>query len=1510
MFRKAGEDSMKTCRQSAFTQALRARKDLLLRVCTVLIAFSVITFWSTISLAQNVWYGLAAGEGSLGCAVNVYTVPNGASYVQITAIGQAGSAGTRLSGGDAPGTGGNGGIVTVVASISPGQTLYAAPTSGLFFVSTALSAVEGGGVGGFGSVVATTDPTNACNNGLPPDPGTLVVVAAGGGGGAAGALGTGGSGGAAGVGGGNGGSNSADDGAGGDPGTQTNGGVGGARGSVPDGLPEAANGSPGGPGDYFAGGIIGVGASATTAGGGGAGYYGGGGGGGGASFLNGKTGGGDGGGGGGSNYVAPSIPSASPGDGQVVGTISNRASPLRALVRISPIFSTTTTITSSPNPSSLGQPVTITVTVASSEGSYPSGGNVDITDGPNTIATIALSKGVVTYATSSFSAGPHPLQGIYHGYSSDGEIDQPSFSPSQNIGGVLTPYTQIVGSAPTLTSIVENPGDAGVYYGGAVGFEAQGSGNPVPTIQWQVSRDGGASFATIPGETASGIFIASAQISQNDYLYRALFTNAAGTVATSAARLLVFARPLTIAADNRSMLIGGSEPALTASYTGLVAGDGPGSLNGTLVCVTTPAMITSTTPVGNYPINCSGQSSGNYAITYDAGTLQITAPSAVITATPMPNQVPVSSSYAISASGDASGNPIAYSVDVSTTDGSCTVSATGVVSFVKVNRTSGTATCKIDLNQAAGGSYPAAAQVQLTTQVVYQAPYVISETGSYDISAGDSTSFTLALGGSPAPTLQWYLSTDSGATFNAITGATSTTLAVSNVTAYEDGYFYVARFTNNPGQILVDQNTDSQTEIRLVVEGAPVVKSQPQNAEADANTGVIVLKSMSGGQPDPTYLWQYSTDGGMTWFDNGTASPTFGGPAEITIPTDTTSDGYMYRVVFANGHGSVTSNVVVVHVDYHAIGDPSDASVSAGQTASFSVVFAGYPEASVRWQSAPANTTNFTDIVGATALTYTVPSATLSQTGLRYRAMFTQAGALDGTVATPSNFATLTVTRASPTLAATAEGSGGYENRVTDKAMLSAGASPTGTMTFTLFGAGDSSCSAAPLFTSTISVSGNSNYASASYSPDAVGTYNWTVAYSGDANNNAASLPCASPGQSVTLNHSTSSLAGQIFASGFERGFVVPLASPNVVDVLYTAQVTIGNQDFAMYIDTGSTTVGIGSADCTSGCTGVSPLYAPSSSAAATGNTVSTTYEDGSGFSGSVYSDTVSFGNGSQSASIDLVAINQASLFFGSNNDYQGILGLGAQQNAEPNTTGYVPALNSAGLDDILAFELCDNTGANAGVMWLGTDGSPNGAQYTPLLQISNNNPFYAINVDALSLGSNSIVTSASDTFESPVLDTGTSLFYVPSSVYGAFVNALEASDEFKAIFGTNTFSPEGCITDAGVTDAQVAGLPPIVLSLPNVTSGQPDVTIQASALDTYLYTAGAGEYCLAIQNGGTTDPSTFGDAFMQAFHVVIDVSSSRVGFAAPMSCAAPANRRIRHPSQITPHRPPRPVLP
>ena len=89
-----------------------------------------------------------------------------------------------------------------------------------------------------------------------------------------------------------------------------------------------------------------------------------------------------------------------------------------------------------------------------------------------------------------------------------------------------------------------------------------------------------------------------------------------------------------------------------------------------------------------------------------------------------------------------------------------------------------------------------------------------------------------------------------------------------------------------------------------------------------------------------------------------------------------------------------------------------------------------------------------------------------------------------------------------------------------DTATLSGGTAPTaptGTLTFRLFGPGDATCTGTPIFTATVAVLGAGSYPSDSFTATSSGTYRWTAAYSGDANNAAVATACGDPAESVVV---------------------------------------------------------------------------------------------------------------------------------------------------------------------------------------------------------------------------------------------------------------------------------------------------------------------------------------------------------------------------------------------------------
>jgi hypothetical protein len=87
--------------------------------------------------------------------------------------------------------------------------------------------------------------------------------------------------------------------------------------------------------------------------------------------------------------------------------------------------------------------------------------------------------------------------------------------------------------------------------------------------------------------------------------------------------------------------------------------------------------------------------------------------------------------------------------------------------------------------------------------------------------------------------------------------------------------------------------------------------------------------------------------------------------------------------------------------------------------------------------------------------------------------------------------------------------------QITDLAVLTGGAKPTGTITFNLYDVTDAKCAGKPVFTSTVPVDVPTT--SGAFTPTKSGTYTWIASYSGDVANAKATGACADPGETVAV---------------------------------------------------------------------------------------------------------------------------------------------------------------------------------------------------------------------------------------------------------------------------------------------------------------------------------------------------------------------------------------------------------
>src|SRR5262249_22972683 len=152
---------------------------------------------------------------------------------------------------------------------------------------------------------------------------------------------------------------------------------------------------------------------------------------------------------------------------------------------VSPAGSSTTLV-SSPNPSTQGQSVTFTATVTSTAG-VPTG-SVNFLDGATVLGSAALSSGAATFSTSALSAGSHSITAAYGG--------APNYLPStsavltQTVNPGFYPFTGFLSPRAAAGTLASPSFSGSVNYGSAI------------PIKWTL-KDGNGNFISDLTSTAS-----------------------------------------------------------------------------------------------------------------------------------------------------------------------------------------------------------------------------------------------------------------------------------------------------------------------------------------------------------------------------------------------------------------------------------------------------------------------------------------------------------------------------------------------------------------------------------------------------------------------------------------------------------------------------------------------------------------------------------------------------------------------------------------------------------------------------------------------------------------------------------------------------------------------------------------------------------------------------------------------------------------------------------------------
>ncbi|HUB23962.1 MAG TPA: immunoglobulin domain-containing protein [Tepidisphaeraceae bacterium] len=130
---------------------------------------------------------------------------------------------------------------------------------------------------------------------------------------------------------------------------------------------------------------------------------------------------------------------------------------------------------------------------------------------------------------------------------------------------------QITGNNPVAPIITTQPVSQSVLAGATVTFTAAATGFPAPTVQWEVSTNGGLSFVpdtTDAGNTTGTLTIAPATVSESGNEYEAVFTNSLSSTPTTAATLAVNAAPVITMQPASQLATAGSSVTLIAGASG------------------------------------------------------------------------------------------------------------------------------------------------------------------------------------------------------------------------------------------------------------------------------------------------------------------------------------------------------------------------------------------------------------------------------------------------------------------------------------------------------------------------------------------------------------------------------------------------------------------------------------------------------------------------------------------------------------------------------------------------------------------------------------------------------------------------------------------------------------------------------------------------------------------------------------------------------------------------------
>ncbi|MBL0210278.1 MAG: immunoglobulin domain-containing protein [Holophagaceae bacterium] len=228
------------------------------------------------------------------------------------------------------------------------------------------------------------------------------------------------------------------------------------------------------------------------------------------------------------------------------------------------------------------------------------------------------------------------------------------------------------------------------------------------------------------------------------------------------------------------------------------------------------------------------------------------------------------------------------------------------------------------------------------------------------ITLGQTATFTVAASGTPTPLYQWMKNG------NQISGAVAATYTTTGTTKQDNDSSFSVIASNVAG-------STTSASAALHVQWVPTITFNPVSLSVPEGQQAKFSVTAEG-SPSPKFQWQREGQD-----IQGATTGTY------TIPAAGSGDNQAsFTVVVSNSLGHLTSNPAVLTVVPLATpptitSQPTDRLVTEGQSASFNVAASGSTPMSYQWQR------DQSDILGAVADTWILPSASISDSGAQFR---------------------------------------------------------------------------------------------------------------------------------------------------------------------------------------------------------------------------------------------------------------------------------------------------------------------------------------------------------------------------------------------------------------------------------------------------------------------------------------------------------------------------------------------